>query len=55
MAEYVFTPSGVRVQSPVELPAPLWAKAPAPDAPPAATTAKRRAAKGTAAKGEGRG
>ena len=46
MAEYVFTPSGTRVQSPVELPAPLWAKAPAPKAAPAA---KRRAAKGDGA------
>ncbi len=27
MAEYVFVPSGVRVSSDKELPAPLWAKA----------------------------
>lgn len=27
MAEYIFVPSGVRVQSPAELAPPLWAKA----------------------------
>jgi hypothetical protein len=27
MADYVFVPSGVRVSSDKELPAPLWAKA----------------------------
>ena len=43
MAEYVFTPSGTRVQSPTELPAPLWAKAPAPKA---ADAPKRRTALG---------
>jgi hypothetical protein len=41
MADYVFVPSGVRVSSDKELPAPLWAKA---DEEAKPTPKRRRAA-----------